>query len=290
MAKARQFQKFILCADDFGFTPGVSEGILELVSKGRLSAVSCMATTDHFPDAVAALTRFEGQVDIGLHVVLTDLPPLGDMPSTTVGGRLPNFGTLAKSAIFGRLDLQEVAGEVSRQLGLFEDTFGRPPDFIDGHHHVHQLPGIGEQILDIIEARLAGHLPYVRGCREPLPVILRRGVHPFRTFLIGWFGGAFVRKARARGVPVTGGFSGIYDFAGRQPYDYLFDRFTQGLRMNSLIMCHPGFVDDALTRIDSLTTQRKEEFDFLNSERFLEAMEKKNLSLGRFEKGSDTVS
>lgn len=38
----------VLCADDFGLDPGVSEGILKLAHMGRLSAVSCMVNMPGF--------------------------------------------------------------------------------------------------------------------------------------------------------------------------------------------------------------------------------------------------
>jgi predicted glycoside hydrolase/deacetylase ChbG (UPF0249 family) len=35
-----------------------------------------------------------------------------------------------------------------------------------------------------------------------------------------------------------------------------------------LIMCHPGFVDAELQRLDSLTTLREREFAYFNSDEF----------------------
>ena len=37
---------------------------------------------------------------------------------------------------------------------------------------------------------------------------------------------------------------------------------------NGLVMCHPGFVDDELVRLDPLTTQREREFAFLAGDAF----------------------
>ena len=40
------------------------------------------------------------------------------------------------------LEIEEGAGpgEVADQLQRFEEIFGRPPDYIDGHHHRHAVP------------------------------------------------------------------------------------------------------------------------------------------------------
>ena len=48
----------------------------------------------------------------------------------------------------------------------------------------------------------------------------------------------------------------------------IFPRFLAGLPDGGLIMCHPGFVDAELKRLDPLTTMREREFAFFNSDEF----------------------
>jgi len=43
----------------------------------------------------------------------------------------------------------------------------------------------------------------------------------------------------------------------------LFPRFLEGLPDGSVVMCHPGFVDAELRRLDPLTTLREKEYAFL---------------------------
>jgi len=283
-------QSFILCADDFGFTPGVSRGVLELVRKRRLSAVGCMTTMETFPSFGEELQKHGSHIDIGLHIVLTGLRPLGDMLTLAPIGKLPSIGDLAKLAIMDKLDKTEIKAEVTRQIELFSSVMGRLPDFVDGHHHVQQLPVIRDCILDALTAQHGNRLPYLRVCHEPFWSIIRRGVAPARALMIGLFGSGLSRRARKLGLPVTGGFSGVYDFADHQPYAALFDRFTRGLRRNSLIMCHPGYVDDELRHLDSLTTQREAELAFFLNDEFIELLRRKNLRLGRFEHGPESFS
>ena len=54
----------------------------------------------------------------------------------------------------------------------------------------------------------------------------------------------------------------------RDSFAALFPRFLAGLPDGGLIMCHPGFVDPELKRLDPLTHQREREFAFFNSENF----------------------
>lgn len=268
---------FILCADDFGFTPGVSEGILELVAKRRLSAVSCMMTQAGLRDSAAELKSHKDHLDIGIHIVLTDLQALS--PDL---GKFPTIGTLTKTTLMKGLPISSIKVELTRQLDTFVEIFGRQPDFIDGHHHVHQLPGILMIILDLIEERFPSHPPSLRSCREHPSVLLRRGVAPFKAAALGFFGAGLHRRARTRNIPLNDGFSGIYDFSDRIPYGKLFDRFTEGLRPGALIMCHPGKADAELRSLDSLTDQREVERAYFLGEEFLALMDRKNLCLGRF--------
>lgn len=271
----------ILCADDFGFSPAVSDGILTLVQEGRLSAVSCMAASPHFSAAAEKLKPFADRVDIGLHLVLTDLKPLSTMPGLVLDGHLPSMKFLVKKSISGTLPKLEVAAELERQIDVFVETFGQAPDFIDGHHHVHQLPGIRDVVLDIVDERFSASLPWLRVCSESLPTLLYRRVSIGRGLAIGWFGAAMRKRAAQKGLLTNNGFSGIYDFSGRRPYGELFDRFISGIRPGGLIMCHPGHVDDTLRSLDGLTDQRERELDYFRSDRFLTALRIRNLRLGR---------
>ena len=67
----------IICADDFGISQSVSDGILELLSKKRLSAVSCMLNYDgNIINQIDSLLSFKSNCDIGLHLNLTSGKPL----------------------------------------------------------------------------------------------------------------------------------------------------------------------------------------------------------------------
>ena len=60
-------------ADDFGFTRDVNDGIVEAHCHGILTATTLMATGAAFDHAVE-LARENPELDIGVHLVLVDLP------------------------------------------------------------------------------------------------------------------------------------------------------------------------------------------------------------------------
>ncbi len=282
--------RIVLCADDFGFTPAVSEGILDLVEAGRLSAVSCMAASPHFLEFAKKLKAHAGHIDIGLHLVLTDLTPLGPISDLTMDECLPSIGTLTKRALFRQLSKPDITAELNRQLDAFINAFDCEPDFIDGHHHVHQLPVIRDLVLDVIAHRFKASPPWLRVCDEKLTTILRRRVSICRGIAIDWFGAYLRQRAKQRGIQVNSGFSGIYDFSGHTPYDQLFDRFTLCVQSGTLIMCHPGRVDETLRNLDSLVDQRENELAYFLSDTFPAMLRRKSLRLGRLEKPPKIVA
>lgn len=280
MTSAARLSAITLCADDYGLAPGVSDAILALVDMGRLQATGCMTGSPHWPHAAPLLRILEDKVDVGVHLTLTDQSPLGPMPDLAPNGKLPSLPVLLKRAVTRRLDRAEIAAELERQFDSFEEHFGRAPDFLDGHHHIHQLPTIGEVVLDLWRRRMKGR-GWVRSCVEPLPAILRRGVDPFRAAIISGLGHGFRRRLQALGVPHNTSFRGVYDFSGRVPFDRLFRRFTDAPGPRALMMIHPGKVDDALRAADCLTAQREVEFAFLASDACVLSLAERGISLRR---------
>ncbi len=278
MTEAPQ-HRVLLCADDYGLSPGVNEAICDLIAAGRLTATSVMALCPHWRDGAAPLKALAGKADVGLHFTLTDQPPLGALPGLAPDGRLPPLGTLMRKSYTGALDAAEIRAELARQIDAFTAAWGGPPAYIDGHQHVHQLPTVREAVADAL-ATLPG--AYVRLCREPVAAILRRGIAVPKTLLIGGLGGGLARLTKARGIPANGRFAGVYDFSGKAPFGDLMARFLDAPNGRPLVMVHPGIPDEALRRADPLVDQRKVEYDYLKGPGFAALLEARRIRLARF--------
>lgn len=272
--------KITLCADDYGFTPGISQGIRELIGLGRLHASSAMTAMPHWPQAAQDFKPLEGRADLGLHLMLTDQVPATSCPRLAPHGRLPSIGQLLRLALTRRLDRAEIKTELNRQFDLFQAHMGRPPDFLDGHHHVHQLPIIRDVVLDLWQDRMAGK-GWIRSCWDRPQDILRRGVDPVRALIISELGRVFRWRLKRLGVPHNTSFRGVYDFSGRIPFGRLFRAFTHAPQGATLIMVHPGYVDECLLGLDSLTHQRRVELDFLASDQAPLSLADRHLTWGR---------
>jgi predicted glycoside hydrolase/deacetylase ChbG (UPF0249 family) len=255
-----------LCADDYGLAPGLGIAIRALIGQGRLQATGCMTGSPHWPAEAELLKPLEGRAQFGVHLTLTDHRPLGPMPSLAPEGRLPGVGTMVKRAVARRLDRAEIAAELERQVDAFEARMGRPPDFLDGHHHVHQLPVVRDAVVEIWRRRMKARGGWVRSCWENPLAIARRGVDPARATIIALLGIGLRMRMRAEGIPHNRSFRGVYDFSGKVAYSRLFEIFTADPGPGTLVMCHPGQVDDALRACEWLTDQREVEWRFLASD------------------------
>jgi predicted glycoside hydrolase/deacetylase ChbG (UPF0249 family) len=269
-----------LCADDYGIAPGVDKAILDLIERGRLNATSVMVVAPSFvPESATMLAALNGagpRVAIGLHVTLTGplRPKAPDYTPTVEGAFLP-LGATLRVAMQQRLDMRALTAEIDAQFAAFLDAFGRPPDFVDGHQHVHLFPQVRHAVLDAT-CRLAPKA-WVRQCGSRLP--LHRRLTDPKGLLIDWLSREFRARADRFGVPTNPAFAGTYTYRVSADFAQIFPAFLAGMPEGGLIMCHPGFVDAELERLDPLTTLREREYAYFCSDRFVETLKAHDLTL-----------
>ena len=251
----------ILCADDFAISESVSAGVQELAAAGRLSAASAMVTFPEWPELAARLAGLRDRIAIGLHINLTVGAPLGPMPKLTPAGLLPTIGALTLKGGRGRVDIDEIAAEVSRQLAAFQQGTGFSPDFVDGHQHAHVLPGVRKGVL--VALRLAARsVPglLVRDPADEIGRITKRGTCLAKAMQVAALATGFGRAARAAGLLTNSGFSGFSDFNTSKPYARELEAGFIAAGPRQLMMCHPGHVDETLEARDGVTVRREQEF------------------------------
>ncbi|HSC17630.1 MAG TPA: ChbG/HpnK family deacetylase [Rhizomicrobium sp.] len=261
-------RKVVLCADDYGLSPGVSRGIRELLQMTRLSATSCMVIFPEFAQDGPLLSSFLDKADIGLHFMLTADKSLR---SVLIAGWLH------------RLNADEMRRELERQLGIFTAVMKRPPAYIDGHQHVHLLPGVREAVVEAA-ARIGA---YVRVTHEPITLAMLQRPAPIDSAYLSRVSKPLARMAAERAVRTNSGFRGVRNFRERAPCRDLFRAMVAGAANGSIVMCHPGHADEMLATRDPIHRQREDEFAYLASSEFIGDMEQAGLRLARLR---DTVA
>ena len=262
-------RRWVSCADDFAIDAGAVDAILELIARGRVTATSVLVDAPLWPTAARQLPLAPAgaMADIGLHLNLTQAFTRG------AAGIWP-LGELIWRCVTGRLARAPLAAAIARQFDAFEAQLDRPPDYIDGHQHVHLFPQVRDAALKVVAQ--AAPDAWVRQCGRPGSA---RRLKDRKELLLDVLSVGFRRKARQLGVATNPAFAGAYDFGGKAGYASLFPRFLAGLPDGGLVMCHPGFVDAELKRLDPLTDQREREFAYFNSAEFPKLLAESGISL-----------
>src|SRR5207248_4809887 len=192
---------------------------------------------------------FLEQTDIGLHFTLTADRPLSQV---------------LLSGWLRHLNPRDIRGALERQLDTFVSVLGRAPAYIDGHQHVHLLPGLREAVVEAA-ANLGA---YVRSTREPVDAAMLERPAPSDSAYLSWTARPLSRLAQEMGVRTNTGFRGVRSFRERTSFRYVFRIMISGATNGSIVMCHPGHVDDVLTARDPIRDQREEEFAYFASDEF----------------------
>jgi predicted glycoside hydrolase/deacetylase ChbG (UPF0249 family) len=163
-----------------------------------------------------------------------------------------------------RLDREIMQSEISAQFSAFTDQFGRAPDFADGHQHAQLFPVVRDAFLSATAANAPGAWVRQGGSNRPL---LKRINSP-KALLLDALSRQFRKRAARAGITFNTAFAGAYDYLRKPAFSPLMQQFLHGLPDGALVMCHPGFVDDALEGLDVLTDQREREHAFLAGDEF----------------------
>lgn len=232
--------RIILCADDYAIDLGVSAAMLDLIDAGRLNAVSAMASCPLWAGSAGKLAERRGAASIGLHLDLTHRPFDGERPPYPLRD-------LIVAALTGRLDLPAIAAEFARQLALFERAFGFPPDHVDGHHHVHALPGVREALFRALSERFRDapptSRPWLRNPADNWRAIAVRPGARSKALTVAFLSAGFGLRAQREGFSTNHGFGGFSRFQAGTTYAREFRYFACAPGRLHLVMCHPGRFD-----------------------------------------------
>jgi chitin disaccharide deacetylase len=269
-----------LCADDYGISPSVNTAIRDLVARGRINATSVMVVAPSFhrseAKALDILNTGETRVAIGLHATFTaPFSPLTSQFKPLREGRFLPLLRLGTRAFLHRLDVVALVEEVGAQLRRFIDVFGRPPAFIDGHQHAHLFPQIRQAVLEVAARKAPA--AWVRQCGSPFRPTERLGDR--KGLVLDLLSRTFRRRADALGVVTNPAFSGAYEFVDRAVFAELFPHFLDRLPDKGVVMCHPGFVDAELRRLDPLTTLREQEYAYFAGDAFPDVLASRGFAL-----------
>lgn len=268
-SKISPVKRIVLCADDFAQSAAVSAGIEQLVAQGRLSAVSCLSESEFWAQRDHALFQYRDRIDIGLHFNLTH-------PFAHSAIAAQPLNRVMGLALSGRIDRAQIARALHAQLDRFEAVANQMPDFVDGHQHVHVLPGIRAIVIKELTQRYGRKTPYLRAVNPRLAT----SSGWTKVLILKLLGSGFGDLAQRKGLRTNGGFGGIYSLQPHDNFAVLMDEWLASARHGDLFMCHPGTI--ANDNSDPIAATRPRELAFLCSAKFESLLSENAIQLSRF--------
>jgi predicted glycoside hydrolase/deacetylase ChbG (UPF0249 family) len=273
-------KRIVLCADDYGQAPSISQAILALLQQGRLSATSCLVTTSYWPSYARTLSPYQQKIDIGLHLNFSEGEPISKEYRAKYGDTFLPLSKLMKRVFLRPWDMQAFMAEAEAQVEHFFCEMGFLPHYLDGHQHIHQFPGIRQVIINLYKKYFPTKQAYVRLVNPSLHV-LRDCITNVKKSVV-MLSGAFFRQCLDRAsIPHNISFSGIYHFNTGKDYRREFLYFLKEIKDGGLIMCHPG-METVLNCHDKIASSRYLEYQYLSSPLFLEDCLTVGIVLERF--------
>ena len=269
-------KNLIVNADDLGWTEGVNRGIVDAHRKGLVTSTSMLANGRAFESARAA-AKSNPELGIGVHLNLSDGPPTAD--AEEVRGLLNEAGELEDGPeslllrIASRsLALEEVDREWDAQIQKVRGA-GIEPTHLDGHKHVHMLPGLFEIALRLARKhgiraiRVAHEESTLRSVlssagEQKAAAIFKQGVLARGLKLLAPDARAMADHA---GIATADFFCGIAQTGvlTREGVEKLLESLPEG---TTELMCHPGYADEELTRTGTrLQESRQTELQILTA-------------------------
>lgn len=249
-------RRLIVRADDLGISEAVTLGCLSAVRDGIVTSSGMIVNMEYSGEAARRVREYP-QLCLGLHINLIVGKPCA--PEGAVRGLLNDRGEFVSSKdrrqqVKEGVDLfiyEEVLAEVEAQIIRFKQLNGKPPEYMDCHSVT--TPTVGRAIQDLAKKYGIEHVPI---CGNGCVAWKRLGKNPTQY------------EFYKRNLPL---------------WKYLEEDSMQLLEGETgLLVMHPGFLDQKIMDISSMTFDRMKDHDFLVSPEVKQWIDSHGISLVSF--------
>lgn len=274
-------RQLIVNADDYGRTPGVTEGILRAHEHGIVTSATVMMNMPHASESLR-LAEEHPRLGVGVHLVFTSGYPVllpEEVPSL-VHGSGAFYRPQELMARLIEVDLDQLRTELRAQIKLFLSS-GRRPTHLDCHHLTYLYPPFFAVHMDL--AKEFG-LPM----RVPLPPLEKIGEQKVPTIAAippdvllrvateDW------RLVRGSGVSHPDHFVGGFFGAEALTMERLLRILEELPAGVTELMTHPGLADEQLRRESGYAEERERELELLCHPRVREKVNELGIELVNF--------
>lgn len=212
--------RLILSADDFTISPAANENILRLIRAGKIDRVGFMVNGIYSQKEVAAISQSGVKVDIHLNSTEKIFPRLFEKRSI-----ISRSFKFLSHFVSGKTSAPVIEMEWEKQIEKFKHIFGRVPDGINTHEHIHFLPVYFKVVLRLAKKY---EIPYLRFGKIGL-LKCRGNIFRFLNFLHKKNASVF-----AASLAESSDYLASLDWISRP--DYFFQQLPRG---KTELICHP---------------------------------------------------
>ena len=259
-------KRLIVNADDYGWTRGITDGILKAHHDGIVTSTSMMVNREVSEYALEQM-KLAPKMSVGIHLTLCEgspVLPAEQVPTLVDGdGRFYSHEEAVRRLWKKRFSASEIEAEFRAQIRWMKDR-GVTPTHADSHHHAHLYPTA------VFAFHRAVKKEGIRRVRSP-----RHRYFP-KDRLVGQHGGSTLRQLVA--ASYSSYVQGIVLGDFRSPDSCLvyhprfrgkLSHIDQGLRSalehcgsgTYELSCHPAFPEAGFSERDPISERRKLELD-----------------------------
>ncbi len=286
-------RRLIINADDFGLTAGVNRAIAEAHQRGVVTSTTLMANSRAFGGAIDTARSLQGTapLSVGCHVVLLDGEPL--LPADKVPTLLQpgngdhhfreSLNDFVVASFRHKLNPEQIEAEASAQIDRIRAA-GIEPSHFDTHKHAHMFPAVLRPLLRAAKSRGVKAVRNPFGQVWPLPLAsLLRTRQVWKRFaqlnVLRNYAGNFRREVEAHGLRTTDGSLGVLatGVLDMKLFTAIIESIPDGTWE---FVCHPGYNDAELDRIQTrLRQSREQELTLLTSAEAKELLRRRGIKL-----------
>lgn len=226
----------IVNADDYGYFPCVSRGILAAARDGVVTATGVLANAPFLDQQLSWLGSCPN-LDTGVHLNLTSGTPISSVMRHRLrrwSGQFIKKERMLSALLRGLVTVADVRVEWQGQIELCL-AHGLRPRFLNSHEHIHMLPPLFSLIRELATQYGIEHI------RFPLGEVPQRWTpgSVARNLIIYSLGWLSRRRRSDATIPCLG-----VGESGRLSFDYL-RRLVSVLERGRTyeMMCHPGYYE-----------------------------------------------
>ena len=140
--------------------------------------------------------------------------------------------------------------------------------------YIHQFPVIANILIKILKSRYQTYPPWVRN--SFINIEYKKDL---KMKLISFYGAKLKKKLISNNIRTNYNFLGAYNFTHSFNLEKYYKIILKNLKINTLLMTHPGKNDNYSNAFDDIYDFREKEYLFLKSNKFKECLSKEKIKI-----------